>query len=309
MEIKKIPIIIAVVLFVIGIILFVFQKDVGLLGNFVLMALVIGIIPYIMLSYLEYQRMKSIEDQLPVFLLDLAETQKGGMSIPDALKLLAKTDYGKLGGEIKKIADQLSWGIPLQEAMNRFSFRMKGSDIIRRAIRIINEAYSSGGDVARTVETTAGDITVIKESEKERKSMMFQHTIVMYAIYFIFIGVIIGISKTLVPMLQMGAGTAGIMGGMFAFQDPCKACVGNPNIYCISCSIFYVICEMFALGAGASCYYRALFISLAIVQGIFSGLVIGQIGENSVIAGIKHSLILTGSGFVIIMLLLYLNIM
>jgi len=37
--------------------------------------------------------------------------------------------------------------------------------------------------------------------------------------------------------------------------------------------------------------------------------VIGQIGENSVIAGIKHSLILTGSGFVIIMLLLYLNIM
>jgi flagellar protein FlaJ len=61
---------------------------------------------------------------------------------------------------------------------------------------------------------------------------------------------------------------------------------------------------MFGLGSAATCYYRALFLLMAIVQGIFSGLVAGQIGEGSVTAGIKHSLIMTFSGFAIFMLLL-----
>ena len=82
-----------------------------------------------------------------------------------------------------------------------------------------------------------------------------------------------------------------------AFQDPCTPCATNPNIFCASCSIFSIVCQMFALGAGGACYYNALFMVMAIVQGIFTGLVAGQIGEGSVIAGVKHSIIMTTSGF------------
>ncbi|MDD5416710.1 MAG: type II secretion system F family protein [Candidatus Aenigmarchaeota archaeon] len=299
-EAKKLPPIIASAMVFIGII--VFWGNAAMIGNFILLALMIGVIPYILISYFEYQKIRVIEDQMPVFLLDLAETQKAGMGLPDALKTVSKTDYGKLTDEIKKMNDQLSWGIPLQEVLGRFAYRMRKSGTVSRVIRVINEAYSSGGDVVRTMEAISSDITTIKEAEKQRQSMMFQHVLVMYAIYFIFIGIIVGLSKTLIPMLEMNT-EAAAMGGILTFQDPCLACVGSNHIYCISCATYGFTCQMFNLGGGASCYYNSLFLLMAVIQGIFAGLVAGQIGENSIVAGFKHSLIMTFSGFGILMIL------
>ncbi|MBU4033136.1 MAG: type II secretion system F family protein [Candidatus Thermoplasmatota archaeon] len=299
-DLKKLPPIIAAILVFIGIV--AFWGNIGMIGNFLLLAILVGVIPYILISYFEYQSIKVIEDQLPVFLLDLAETQKAGMGLPDALKIVSKTDYGKLSDEIKKMNDQLSWGTPLQQVLDMFARRMRRSGTISRVIRIINEAYMSGGDIVRTMEAIAGDISTIKDTEKERESMMLQHVMVMYAIYFIFIGIIIGLSKTLIPMLDMNS-EAAAMGGILSFQDPCIACIGSSNIYCISCSVYALTCQMFNLGGGSACYYNSLFLLMVVMQGIFAGLVAGQIGENSVIAGIKHSMIMAFSGFGILMIL------
>jgi len=292
-KIKHIPLIVAGILAFIGLF---FYNNISLMGNFILLAAVIGIIPYALLTYFEFKRIKDIEDRLPIFFLDLAESLKIGMTLPEAFKQASKIDYGKLSAEIKKVNDQLSWGIPVQDVMNNFAERLKKSKLIGRVIRIINEAYNSGGDIGRTMEATASDITAIKEAEKERRSVASQHVMVMYAIYFIFIGIVIGLSQTLVPMLKLNI-QAGAIGGIIAFQDPCTVCINNPNIFCVSCSIFSVLCQMFALGTGGPCYYNALFMLMAIVQGIFTGLVAGQIGEGSVIAGVKHSIIMTISGF------------
>jgi flagellar protein FlaJ len=297
---KHIPLIVAVNLAIIGLI---FYNNISLMGNFILLAAVIGIIPYALLSYFEFKRIKDIEDRLPNFLLDIAEAQKVGMTLPEALKQVSRTDYGKLSAEIRKMNDQISWGIPVQDTMNNFAERMKRSKVIGRVVRIINESYNSGGDIARTMEATASDITAIKEAEKERKSVTSQHMFVMYAIYYIFIGIVIGLSQTLIPMLKLNI-QAGSIGGIMAFQDPCTVCMSNPNVFCISCSLFSVICQMFALGTGGACYYNALFILMTIVQGIFTGLVAGQIGEGSVIAGIKHSVIMTASGFSVLLIML-----
>ena len=122
---------------------------------------------------------------------------------------------------------------------------------------------------------------------------------IMYAIYFIFIGIVIGLSTVLIPLMNMDVETGGT-GSIISFKDPCDGC--NEGLYCINCSVFSFFCEMFAIET--SCYYYALFMMMAIVQGIFSGLVAGQIGEGSVIAGIKHSMIMTFSGFFILLFLL-----
>ena len=42
---------------------------------------------------------------------------------------------------------------------------------------------------------------------------------------------------------------------------------------------------------------------MVVIQGIFTGLVVGQIGEGKLIAGVKHSLIMTSAGFAILMIL------
>ncbi len=301
MNIKRIPLIVAIALIVVGLF---FYNNIGLMGNFIFLGIVIGIAPYAFLSYMEYSKIKSIEDQLPTFLLDLAESQKVGMTLPEALRQASRIDYGKLTPEIKKMSNQLSWGIPLQQVLNNFSKRMEKSKLIRRVVRVINDAYFSGGNLARTMEAIASDITAIKEAEKERKSVTHQHMLIMYAIYFIFIGIVISLSKTLIPLLSLNVEGGGALGTFLSFQDPCTICATNPQIFCVSCSIFHVLCVMFELGEGGSCYYNALFILMVIVQGIFSGLVAGQIGEGSVIAGVKHSIIMTLSGFGILILVL-----
>lgn len=295
-----IPLIASGILVLIGL---AFYNNVGLMGNFILLAAVIGIIPYALITYFEFKKIKDIEDRLPNFLLDLAEAQEVGMTLPEGLKQISRADYGKLTAEIKKINDQISWGIPVQDTMNNFAERTKKSKLIGRVVRIINEAYNSGGDIARTMKATASDLTVIKEAEKERKAVTAQDMMVMYAIYYVFIGIVIGLSQTLIPMLKLNI-QAGSVGGIMAFQDPCTVCLSNPSIFCISCSIFSVLCKMFALGGGGACYYNALFILMAVIQGIFTGLVAGQIGEGSVIAGIKHSVIMTASGFGILLIVM-----
>jgi flagellar protein FlaJ len=309
-EYKQIPLIVAAVIIVIGII---FYQEPGIMGNLIVLGTIVGVAPYALFSYFEYSKIRAIEDQLPIFLLDLAESQKVGLTLHESLKQAAKTDYGKLTPEIKKVYNQLSWGLRVQDVFLNFSNRMKKSKLISRVVRIINETYVSGGDIGRTMEATASDITAIKESEKERRSVTAQHTFIMYAIYFIFIGIVIGLSQTLIPLLSIGEQTgevaAGGIGGIFEFQDPCIACEGSNNIYCINCSIFAVVCQMFGLKEGGTCYYNALFLLMAVVQGIFSGLVAGQIGEGSVYAGIKHSIIMTISGFGILMALMIFGLM
>ncbi|MEM5771941.1 MAG: type II secretion system F family protein [Candidatus Aenigmatarchaeota archaeon] len=304
-NIKTIPPILAVLIILFGILIFGFNPT--YLGNFILLGFLIGIIPYLLFSYFEYHALKVIEDQLPIFLLDLAETQKTGVTVAEAFKELSNADYSSLTPHIKAVANQLSWGITLEEALINISKRLKKSSLVKEVVRIIIEANRAGGDLIRTLETTANDLLVLREIEKDKKSMLFQQVMVMYSIYFIFIAIIIALSKTLIPMLQINTQAAGAL-SLFAFQDPCGLCLTQPQAYCIACSIYSATCTIFPqLGTGSACYYRALFILMAIIQGIFSGLVAGQIGENSVVAGIKHSLIMTLSGFAIILILLFMG--
>jgi archaeal flagellar protein FlaJ len=300
LKVRNIPLMVSAALIILSLF---FYNNIGIAGNMVMVAVIIGVVPYAFVSYFEYSGIKAMEERLPLFLLDLSEAQKIGMTLPEALKQVSKSDYGKLSSEIKKIDYQLSWGIPISEAMNNFAVRVQKSKMIGRVIRIINEAYSSGGDIARTMESTASDINAINEAEKERKSITYEHMMIMYAIYFIFIGIVIGLSQTLIPLMNMNSGSGTNVAGssIMAFTDPCSGCE-NGGLNCINCSIFTVFCKMFLIEK--SCYYYALFILMAVFQGIFSGLVAGQIGEGSVTAGLKHSAIMTIAGFGILMLLL-----
>jgi len=165
--------------------------------------LIIVVVPSIWISFKEYAEIKSAEDQFPHFLEDLSQSTSAGMTLPQAISVASKTQYGKLSSHINQLHIWLSWNQSFPKAWEKFTKRLAKSPLIRRVNAIILEAFHSGGDVKKTLGSLADDVNIIKEMESERRSIMHQQIIIMYIIFFVFVGVIIALYKILSPILYV----------------------------------------------------------------------------------------------------------
>ncbi|RIB35332.1 MAG: hypothetical protein BXU00_02275 [Candidatus Nanoclepta minutus] len=173
--------------------------------------------PYIFYKILENNERRRIEDEYISFLRDLAEALSSGMSLHQALKHVSEIGYTALGKFIRKLYVWVSWGIDFRRAFEMFNKYFEGYREIRRANNVILETYISGGDLAKILKTLSDDLENIRDLEKLRASYMRQQTLVMYIIYVVFIGMLIGILTMLKPMMmqlvQTGEGGFGVSFG------------------------------------------------------------------------------------------------
>jgi flagellar protein FlaJ len=286
-----------------GIMIFigVVSGDLGVLGNTVILSSFIIITPQLIFSYVSYRKVKEIELKFPHFLRDLVEATRAGMPLHKAIVFTNHRDYGLLTPEIQKMSNQISWNVPIIKVLNQAKKRLKKSKTLEKMFRIIIETYKSGGSVDNTLDALSNTMMTIQDTEKERKSALNQYVVAMYVISVVFIGIIVGINWLMIPVFKsltiQNTGMEGGMGGMGGgISNPCGLCLQVTGPGCMPCSIYFSICSVFRVDkSGISCYYLALFFSISVIQSIMGGLVAGQIGEDSVTAGIKHSLILTAA--------------
>ncbi|MEM5806863.1 MAG: type II secretion system F family protein, partial [Candidatus Aenigmatarchaeota archaeon] len=294
-----ITLIISLFLLLIGIII----NDIGIIGNFIILSVFIVAVPQVLMSYIEYRNIKDMEAKFPFFLRDITESIRSGMPLHKAVINAGKIDYGKLSKEVRKMAYQLTWGVNIIKVFEQAEKRLKQSEIISKNLRIIIETYKTGGEIDKTLDSISNAVLTIQETQNERKSVLNQYVAAMYAITYIFIGIIVGISKLLIPIFSSTTGASiGALGTIIG--NPCESCIYTASSSCFPCYIYFNICTMLGVSKETiGCYYLGLFFSMIIVQSICSGLVAGQISEGSVKAGIKHSLILltTSCGIIFIL--------
>jgi len=265
----------------------------GVIGNIIFLSILIIIVPQLLFSYVNYRRMKEIELYYPNFLRDLVEATKAGLPLHKAIISVSRTNYGPLTKEIKKMANQLSWNVNVIKVLEQSQKRLKKSPILTKIIRIMIETYKSGGSIPDTLSSLSNTLSTIQETEKERASLMKQYVIAVYVISFVFIGIIVAINKLMVPIFETMSG--GFAGGPIGTEvaNPCTICIYGGGLECLPCTIYFNICSLFGVERiRVSCYYFGLFFCMSVVQAITGGLIAGQIGEGSVKAGIKHSVIL-----------------
>jgi len=272
-------------------------QDIGAIINVGVICMFIVVTPFFVYKYIEFLWLKAVEKEFPSFIRDLASLKRSGMTLSEAVKMSSKTNYGKLTSDVQKFSNRLSWGTPFVRSLEIFGKRFRGSKLVSDVLGIMKESYTSGGDVASTLYSLSKDMLTMKDVEEERKSIVKQHVMIMYAIFFMFVGVSLAIINVLVPMMIEQPQVAGAGAPlMFSFTDPCT---DMPIFF--PCGFFTVLCVSFSIGGGITCYYMAIFFSVLIMQAIFMGLIAGQIGEDSTIAGVKHSLIMLASIFLIFM--------
>ncbi len=293
-KVMIIPVLVSVILIAAGMAL----GDPATTGNIVIIAIIISVVPLFIYKYSKFLWLKSIEEQFPNFIRDLADSIRSGMSFEEAIKIAARNNYGKLSAEVKAMKNRLSWGTPLLRVLEIFGKKTKDSKIITESLHILRESFESGGNVASTLDSITNGIIVIKEAEAERESIVKQHVAIMYGVFFMFLFVAIIIIFVMVPMIKSQPQAAHIEGPLsITFIDPCEGMAGFP------CNLFTSTCLLFDMNAGIACYYTSLFFFVVIIQGIFTGLIAGQVGENSIIAGSKHSLIMLFSALAIFLFL------
>lgn len=254
-------------LVILAIILWQAGFDLGAATPMVPVAVFFGSLPYLYYQYTSFQVMKMVEEALPGFLRDITESHRSGLSLPQAIIGRSRTDYGAMTAEVKIMASQLSWGIPFPHVLEQFSARMTGSPYVQRSMAIIMEAYRSGGDISEAMESVSQNARLLKDLEADRSSKLSQQVMIMYIIFFIFLGMLIALHKILTPLFSLQS--ASELGGGFM-----------------------------KLSYGPS-YYRTLFFHMVMIQGFFNGILAGQLGSGSVIAGLKHSGLMLGVGLLV----------
>jgi len=182
--------------------------------------------------------------------------------------------------------NRLTWGTPFLRVVELFQEGVKGSRIIGEALSIIRQSYETGGSIPATLDSVSKDIIMLKEAEAERVSLVREQVMIMYGLFFIFLGISIMIIYVMVPMLHSQVTATKGIGG-FTFSNPCEGGLVFP------CGLFTMICAVLDINPGITCYYVAIFFSIVLVQGFFTGLIAGQLGENSPVSGVKHSLIMS----------------
>lgn len=217
-------------------------------------------------EYKKYKENKEIEQRFPDFLRDVAQNIKTGMTLTQAIMATKDTYYGALSPYIKKIVTKIDWSIPFDQVLKEFSSQT--TPLIKKTVSTIVETYSGGGDITQILDATGKTIKEINKIRRERFSAIYNQMIEGYIIFFIFIGTLIILQKYLVP-------------SMFAFSSPE---LGMSSM------------------EGTAKTYSDIFQWLILIEGFFSGLVIGKMAEGSLLSGLKHSFLLIAIGYGIFLL-------
>jgi archaeal flagellar protein FlaJ len=176
--------------------------------DFLVLGLLCLMAPYGFTATAKQRRIAKIEDRLPDFLRDVAEAGRFGMTLPDAIVVASSGRYGLLTDEIKKMASQLEWGVPVATALRLFEERVP-TPLVQRVVSIVTRANEAGGNVADVLGMVAHDTREAQLSEQSRKISMLTYVTVIYIAFFVFIVTIYIMAAVFLPqMITAGEGVA-----------------------------------------------------------------------------------------------------
>lgn len=236
----------------------------------------VGATPFVLSVIRQAKKESEKEDMFLEFSRNLVESVKTGTPISKSIVNVKNKNYGVLGENIQKLANQISMGIPLGKALQTFSSDVNNKTI-SRALTLIGQAEKSGGEIGGILESVTEAVNTTDKLKKERKATISTLVVQGYIIFVVFIVIILVLQFQILPLLgNIGSGGEGAGSAL--------SVIG------------------FGGGGGAPISQQEIssaFLYLLLMQGFFSGLTIGKLADGSMKAGIKHSFILIVMAFLV----------
>jgi archaeal flagellar protein FlaJ len=217
--------------------------------------------PFVMTTMQKTRIAQEKELMFLEFTRNLVESVKTGTSISKSLTNLKKKSFGSLTPHIEKLANQIAMGIPLKAALEIFAEDVD-NETVSRTITLIGQAEKAGGNIADILEAVAKAVNMTDKLKKERRAAISTLVVQGYIIFVVFIVIILVMQFYIIPMIS-GIANVGSLGT-----------IGSTPV----------------TGGGISASeISQAFLYLLLIQGLFSGLVIGKLSEGDIKAGLKHS--------------------
>jgi len=237
--------------------------------NWFVIAILGFIGPYGFFLAKRHREIKLIERRLPDFLRDVAEAGRFGMTLADSIVVSSGGRYGKLTPEIKKMAAQITWGVPATEALRLFANRVQ-TPMVARVVAIIVKSSDAGGDVADVLTMVSHDTKEKQLTEDERRIAMSTYIAVIYISFMVFLVTIWILNVTFLPkMLEASGaleeGAGGALGGASPLASNLPEVVYNIKV--------------------------AFFIA-TIVHAVGDGILAGVLDTGKIPNGMRHSFIM-----------------
>jgi len=135
------------------------------------------------------------------FARNLVESVQTGIPISKSIINVKGKSYGVLSGNVEKLANQISLGIPLNIALEIFSKDVNNQNI-SRALKLIGQAEKAGGDIGEILEAVAEAVNMTNKLKIERKATISTLVVQGYIIFFVFIVIILIMQFKILPMLS-----------------------------------------------------------------------------------------------------------
>jgi len=262
----------------IGIILAVFLLIIALVLSgtkvfflFVGLSFLVALAPFVFSIMHENKVALEKEEMFLEFSRNLVESVKAGTPISKSIQKVKNRAYGELSPHVKKLSNQIIMGIPLNAALRVFSKDINNKTV-SRAITLIGQAERAGGEIGEILEAVAGAVSESDKLKKERKASISTLVVQGYIIFFVFLVIILVMQFQMLPMVS----------GISDMGDMEISGIGSVGSEGISQE------EM-----------SSSFLYMLLIQGFFTGLVIGKLSEGNVKAGIKHSFALMLTAFLV----------
>lgn len=232
-----------------------------LFDEYMLIALVVSISPAAVLDYVDHRWRRSIDEHIPDLFRSVVQAQQTGMTFPQALEEASKRTYGPLTVELKKMVNQMSWGLSFERAIQSLAKRIN-TVLVQRTVPLITEAAQAGGRVDRVFDPMSKFVETTLILEKERQTQTRPYVAIVYVAFFVFLFTVVLLFRSFftqtVDLPLMG----------FAAMTPDAT--------------------------------KQVLFHMSTMQAFFGGLVAGKMGEGRVSAGLKHCVVLLSCGFLIL---------
>jgi pilus assembly protein TadC len=220
---------------------------------FVAISIMISLVAPAVILILQDRRRNQIDRSLPRVLEAISEGLQAGMTLIESIDEVSKQDYGWTSKELGVMVAQLSWGVPIENALNNFAQRV-GTEMTKKTTALLTAAIRLGGDLKALFRSTAEFLHKMHEAKDERNEQLRPYLSIIYVTLVVFV----------VTMFMLYNSLA----GLFELQS----------------NVLQIRMTQEEL--------KILLFDLAILEAIFGGLIASKLSTGTIYPGLKHSIIM-----------------